>query len=251
MRKLGIGLAAALLFGGVFSAAAQNDYTVGQGDTLDAIAASFNLELTCLAEANEIENPQFISVGQVIDVTVDCPAYDGFDFVGRSLRNSPGTTPTEPDPGQGGGATVEGEVYTVVRGDTLDTIGQSLNVSVVAIQVANRIDEGEAIFPGQDLIIPADAPAYGLFPALTNPSNPTDGEMGQGGGGGAEGEVYVMQPNETLDGIGARFDIQVTCLAESNSLESPNVIFAGQAIVLDLSCPRYDGYDFVTNPREG
>jgi hypothetical protein len=56
---------------------------------------------------------------------------------------------------------------------------------------------------------------------------------------------------DTLDTIGANFDTQVACIAQGNGLTKPSLIMPGQTIVIQTSCPRYDGFDIVTNPRTG
>jgi nucleoid-associated protein YgaU len=105
----------------------------------------------------------------------------------------------------------------------------------VAIQQANEIEPGDFLDVGQEIVIPADAPAYGLFPALTGIA--VDGQ----GGGGTAGEIYVVQPRDTLDEIGLALDAQVTCIAEANELENINEIFPGQSLLIPDACPAYDG----------
>lgn len=50
--------------------------------------------------------------------------------------------------------------------------------------------------------------------------------------------VYTVRPADTVDGIGAAFDISPTCIAEQNTLKN-NVILIGQRLNLSVSCPRY------------
>ena len=253
--RLMIGLVVfGLIVSGAASALAQSasSHTVVRGDSLDKIGAIYDVEATCLGAANELAPGAILEPGQVLTISYDCPRYDGVDFVlnPRELN----TTVTEAL-GQGGGGGAADAGYVVERGDTLDTIGQTLNVSVVAIQVANGLAAGGIIQPGQSLIIPADAPPYGQFPPLTNPGNPasTTNELGQGGGGGTDlsagDTTYVVQRGETLDGIGARFDVAVACLATENNLANVSEIYPGQVLTVKASCERYSGFDFVTNPR--
>ncbi len=252
------GLVLVLMSGTVWVVLAQDNatsYTVKRGDSLDKIGALFDVQAACLAQSNDLTLGSMIKPGDVLVISFDCPRYDGFDFVLNPRED--GKTPARREAGQGGGGSIEGDIYTVRRGDTLDTIGQELNVSVVAIRVANGLRAGDIITPGQELVIPADAPAYGLFPALTEPANPNsvNNELGQGGGGAeslAEGDTtYVVQPLDSLDKIGALFDVQTACLAESNNLRLDRPIYPGQVLNISADCPRYGGEDFVVNPREG
>src|SRR5690606_31428102 len=74
----------------------------------------------------------------------------------------------------GGGA--EGELYIVQPGDTLDTIGQELDVSVISLRIANELEDDAVLLIGQTLVIPEGAPPYGVFPALDTPAGAgTDG----------------------------------------------------------------------------
>ena len=76
--------------------------------------------------------------------------------------------------------------------------------------------------------------------------------LGQGGGGpevGPNDQTYVVQLRDTLDGIGAHFDTQVACIAQNNNITPANLVYPGQTVVIPASCPKYDGFDIVTNPR--
>jgi LysM repeat protein len=226
-------------------AQSSGSHTVAVGDSLDKIGAIYDVEATCLGTANGLVPGAILEPGQVLTISYDCPRYDGVDFVLNPRELNANVTESL---GQGGGGGAADAGYIVERGDTLDTIGQVLNVSVVAIQVANELVPGAIIQPGQSLIIPADAPPYGQFPALTVPNNPgsADNELGQGGGAIdlSEGDTtYVVQPQETLDGIGAQFDVEVACLASENNLVNASEIYPEE------SCPRYSGFDVVINPR--
>jgi LysM repeat protein len=259
----GLGILSVLVLGSALAAFAQDSstYTVQRGDILDEIAAKFDVQTACLAKANDIADPSKIKPGQLLNIDLSCPKYDGFDIVtnprdtGGSASTSASTSSS--DVGQGGGGpapSVSGQDYTIVRGDTLDTIGQKLNISVVSLQLANDIGPRDKLAIGQTLVIPDGAPAYGVFPAVSNPLNPTsvNTDLGQGGGGPSAGpndQLYVVQPRDTLDTIGARYDTQMACIAENNNIAAANLIYPGQTILISGSCPKYDGFDIVTNPR--
>lgn len=262
-------------------------YIVQQLDTLDLIGQALDKSVEAIQIANEIETAGDLQVGQCLTIPEDAPAYGLVPAL---------ETAAEADASLGsGGGSVQGEEYVVQRGDTLDVIAQRANKSVVSIQLANRITDSKAIQPGMVIIIPEDAPEYGMFPALAaveftgelytvqssdtldsiaeefdvallalqlaNDLNdeadifpgrtllipegvPGFGEdaqfLGQGGGG-ADGSVYVVQPRDTLDVIGAFFNRDVSCLAEANGLENPGRLQPGQTLVIDESCGEYVG----------
>ena len=196
-------------------------YVVQRGDTLDTIGQELNVSVESLKLTNNISDGRTLRIGQTLVIPEDAPPY--------------GQVPAlDGGEGQGGGA--EGELYVVQRGDTLDTIGQELNVSVVSLKVANDISDGRTLRIGQTLLIPEDAPPYGQFPAL-------DG--GEGQGGGAAGDLYVVQPLETIDGISARFNVSYTCVLDANNIVNPRQLQPGTVIVIPDDCPAYTGADVV------
>ena len=251
------------LFGGALVAMAQDEsYTVVTGDSLDKIGATYDVQAACLAKTNNIGVGDMLKPGQVLTISFDCPLYDGVDNI---------ATPREVNKnvsaglGQGGGGGATSTPYQVQRGDSLDSIGQALNISVVSLQVANGIKPGDVLQPGQEITIPADAPPFGQFPALVDPANPSSdaNTAGQGGGGGAPAvttsatdlsngdATYVVQYQDTLDSIGALFDVKVDCLVSENKIADATKIYPGQALSVKTSCPRYDGFDVVIHPRTG
>lgn len=197
-------------------------YTVQPGDILDLIAATFDVQLACLAQLNTLDNPARIFPGDTLIISPECPPYDGA---------SPVRFPRFPA-GQGGGGSEDALIY-VRPGDTLDTLGQRYNVSVVSLQLANNLLPGAILFSGQRLVIPAGAPPYGFFPAVF----PADQ-----GGGAVSGSVYVIQPRDILDLIAAYFQVDLTCLIERNNIARPDRIQPGTEIVIPADCGPYRGF---------
>jgi len=64
---------------------------------------------------------------------------------------------------------------------------------------------------------------------------------GQGAQAPTPGEVYVVQPGDTLYSIAFRYGINVNELAARNQIKAPYTIYPGQKVVTDLS-------DFSSNP---
>jgi LysM repeat protein len=70
----------------------------------------------------------------------------------------------------------------------------------------------------------------------------------------SEDTTYTVRPGDTVDGIGARFDVSPTCIAEGNQLDR-NRIFVGDELLISIQCPRYNedpldqGFNTVSVPR--
>ncbi|GEM_PF-1275167 len=204
-------------------ASADAQYIVQAGDVLERIAAQFDVSVACIIETNGLEQyGNLLFVGDVLVISATCPPYQG-------------SLPVEnPRFGDLTAAGVEGEsVYIVQVADTLDTIGQEFNVSVVALFVANGLDYGSLIYPGQQLVIPA-APPYGFYPGL-----------GGLAAGITEGDIYVIQPQDALDLVAAYFDKDLRCVLEANGITDTVRIQPGLMVVLPAACPPYSGLSSV------
>jgi LysM repeat protein len=244
-REIALLLPVLMLVTGVVIAFAQagGSYTVQPGDVLDLIAAEFNVDLDCLADANQLGNPARIFPGQVLTIPGNCPPYSGL--------STPRPDRDEAADDQGGGAAAQAaqpgpgdDTYTIVRGDTFDTIGQRLDVSVEALLAANPDADPTALLPGDVIIIPGNAPRYGEFFILG---------AGQGGGGApgarAGERVYVVQPRDVLDLIAAALDVDLQCLIARNELSDPPLIYPGQQVIIPANCPPYAGLSIALTLR--
>lgn len=197
-------------------------YTVQQGDILDLIGAFYDVQVACLIEQNGLASSGVIFAGDQLIVSESCPPYDGASDVvnPRSFE------------GQGGG----GEYFIYIRpGDTLDVIGQRLNVSVAAVMDANGLNQGSILRSGDTLIIPAGVPPYGFYPALTGLPE------GQGGGGDPNDVIYVLQPRDILDLLAAYYNVDLGCLLNANQITNANRVQPGLTILIPGNCPAYSG----------
>jgi lipoprotein-anchoring transpeptidase ErfK/SrfK len=101
--------------------------------------------------------------------------------------------------------------FVVVRwGDTLAGIAARNGVSLDALLRANAIPNPNFVYAGQRLVIPG--------PALA-PINPA-----------STGNVYVVNPGDTLGTIAARFGTTLAVLMRANSVVNANYIYPGQRL---------------------
>jgi len=101
--------------------------------------------------------------------------------------------------------------YVVQLGDTLSLIAQRFNTTVEAIAQANGIVNPNLIFVGQSLAI--------LTPQGAPPPPP-------------QTVIHVVQPGETLARIALCYNTTVWAIAQVNELSNPNLIHAGQRLVI-------------------
>ncbi len=107
-------------------------------------------------------------------------------------------------------------IHIVQAGETLSAIPQQYGVSETALAQANRLANPNLIYAGQQLVIPEDGRAAAP-PAVAPP-------RGQA--------IHVVQPGETLSAIAHRYGVSEAALVQANRLANPNLIYAGQALVI-------------------
>jgi LysM repeat protein len=215
-----------------FAQDSDSSYTVTYGDVLDMIAASVDMSADCIAELSQLENPNKLRPGDTLVFSPSCPPYDGLIPIARdeTADQDGGGSANAQSAGSGGD-------YTVERNDVLDSIAAAFDVSVGCLAEANGLSDPHMIYVGDELNIDLDCPPYDGVDFVRNPRADAD-QLQQGGGGGA---VYIVRIGDTLDKIGAQYDLSPSCLGESNELENPGRIFPGDEIALDPNCPPYDG----------
>jgi LysM repeat protein len=109
-------------------------YMVRTGDTLYAIARTFNTTVATLAQINYIVNPSLIFPGQVLIVSGTQPA---------PVTPTP-VPPPQPIPG----------IHVVQPGENLFRIALRYNMTWDVLMRANGLYNPNLVFPGQVLIVP-------------------------------------------------------------------------------------------------
>jgi N-acetylmuramoyl-L-alanine amidase/LysM repeat protein len=136
-------------------------YTVKPGDTMLSIAIALGVKAQAIQDANGIQDPNALQVGQVLTI----PG-------GPQAASAPAPAQPTPVPTPAPPADVK---YTVKQGDTLVSIAASFGVKTQAIQDANGLQDPNSLKLGQSLTIPgAKTPAPAATPAPPPAPAPTD-----------------------------------------------------------------------------
>lgn len=144
----------ALLVSNVIAA---ENYTVQPGDSLAKIARIFGTNYLVLAEANDLEPPYIINVGQVLIIPVDgqaaAPAQEAPQQVVETppvapvVQESPASAPIQ------SAETAPGS-YRVQVGDSLSGIAQKFGTNYLVLAELNDLEEPFIIGVGQLLNVP-------------------------------------------------------------------------------------------------
>ena len=128
------------------AASAPEHYRVRRGDSLITIAKRFGTSVAAIRRVNRLKGSRILT-GQQLKIPVRAKVHANRQTHGtKSASGSP--KPAEPIPANGR--------YRVQRGDTLSAIAKKFGISVQQLRTANTI-RSHLIYPGQTLIIPANA----------------------------------------------------------------------------------------------
>lgn len=176
-------------------------HVVVRGDTLSRIASRYGSTISQLVEANSIDDPDLIWVGQKIIIP-------GTGTAGAEPAPSPGS---EGEPETADTATRTGRHHVVQRGENLASIAaQYPGTTAEQIAGSNGIIDG-VIYAGTRLFL--DGPAF--------VAEGTEGEM-----------TYVVVRGDRLGDIAAAHDTTVQLLVELNDIPNPNLILSGQRLLI-------------------
>ncbi|MDN6967565.1 LysM peptidoglycan-binding domain-containing protein [Oenococcus sp. UCMA 17063] len=183
------------------SSSSSNTYTVKSGDTLTSIARTYGTTVSAIATANNISNPDYIYVGEVLTV-------------GTSTSTGTSTTTTSTSSSSSSSSS---KSYTVVSGDTLTSIAKTYGTTVSAIATANDISNPDYIYVGEVLTIGSSSTSTTTTSTSSSSSSSSSG-------------TYTIESGDTLTSIAKTYGVSISTLAKLNDISDTDLIYAGTTI---------------------
>ena len=165
-----------------------NIHVVQRGENLFRIAMAYGLSVDVVAKVNGITDPASISVGQRLIIPDQQIAVE--------INPSPHS--------------VE---HVVQPGETLNRIASAYDLTVDQLVSVNNLDNPNAIYVGQVLILPQLNVAQNAVMQTVNLE-------------------HVVLQGETLGRIAERYGSTVEALIQANDLIDPSLIYVGQALTI-------------------
>ncbi len=167
-------------------------YTVQKGDTLYSIAAKFNTTVPELKRLNNL-NTDSLAIGQDLII----PAED------TPITPPEPELPTTPSPEE---PSIETEIYTVQKGDSLWSISKKFNTTVDELITLNNLTNINLQI-GDKLLVPKTT---------------------------STGKLYTVQKGDTLWSISKKENVSVDAIKSANNLTS-NLLSVGQQLIIPTS----------------
>jgi membrane-bound lytic murein transglycosylase D len=199
-------------------------HRVGSGETLSTIAAKYSVDSASIAKANQISNPNRISVGQwlVIPTRGEAAVAPVTSVTRRTV--TPTTTTVVPS-GERVAPVAVAQVsappangHVVARGETLSTIASRYGVSVANLQAWNDIRDASMVQVGQRLHVAE--PSSGSSAAAAAPAE------------APAKQSYTVASGDTISEIADRFGVGTSELMSWNGIRDARSLKVGQRLVI-------------------
>ncbi|NUF21792.1 LysM peptidoglycan-binding domain-containing protein [Acinetobacter oleivorans] len=188
-------------------------YVVKSGDSLNAIAAKYNLQTGYLADLNGLSRTAGLRAGQRLKLT---------GTVEEEAPTKPSKNTKEETP----------ETYTVKSGDSLGNIANRYHLQLDYLASLNGLSRTSSVRVGQRLKLTGDVPTVETAKVDTKSSTKTVTA-------GKNTEKYTVKSGESLNSIASRAGISVRELAEMNALKASANLQRGQNIVIPKTVVEY------------
>ena len=263
-KLLCIAVAMTVILCSVFSASADDEwYTVQDGDSIESIAAHFQMSIQSLLGRNNLSEYERLSRGQILRIPIPevllLRHQVGPDDRLRSIAARYGVTvanlmavnniqqESHLIPGQtiylpaGALDSFQGS-HVVQAGEALNQIAGRYGLDWQTLATVNNLANPNLIYAGQVLAVPAlEAqavdPATPEFTASTPESTtvPTVVPTPVQTAITILYRIRIVQPGDTLEGLAQRYAVPLQDLMDLNSLRGESRLYAGEIVVLPLA----------------
>ncbi len=207
------------------------DYVVKPGENLWTIAQNYHVSLKELSQANDLENEERLTIGQIIKI----PLWDKHSDDKEKATQKEDKKPED--------SYVE---HIVLYGETISTIAQKYHIPIETICQLNQISTKDYIYPGQRIKIRVNEQVSSALVSLPEEEKKEDDIQPNQEIAENENVYYTVKPGDTLCGIAQKYAVSVEGIVAVNYLTNKNVLSVGQK----LQIPAIGGNNIKTNVIE-
>ncbi len=209
--------------------ASQTVHVVKAGDNLSYLAATYDVSMEEIAEANGISVTDTLSLGQELVIPSAPPSTPTVRATNTPAPTQGAPTMT-PAPSPTAVPTIVTTVtHVVAAGDTLGSIAREYGVAAETIAQASGIRLTSVLSVGQELTIP-DVMVSGT---LTPTPAPPEAEPVPTATLAASSEVvHTVQRGDTLGSIAVEYGVRAEAIAEANGIQLTTILSVGQELTI-------------------
>ena len=172
------------------------EHSVKPGETLFVLAQNSNLSQKDIIKANELKNPDRLSLGQVLLIPRSHSDVNAtLDEVRRRRENKKAKEDKV--------VPFSTKTYKVQNGDSLWSISNKFNVTIDTLFSANSLSDPDKLKPGMTLKVPNQ-----------------------------DGVFYKVRKGDTLGKIASAYSVDINRIVDTNGIEQKKLISVGQELFL-------------------
>ena len=183
-------------------------YAVETGDSLGTIAQQFGVSAVAIMEANELQDPNSVYIGQVLEIPGYASPSSSAATTSEETTASAGEATSSTEGTQG---SEQGVSHIVQPGETLTGIAQKYGVDGNAIAEANNVTNRNQLRIGQKLTIPG---------------------ITERAAAEARGNIHIVQSGESLSAIAQLYGVTGAEIISFNNISNPDAIYVGQELII-------------------
>ena len=191
------------------------DYVVKPGENLWTIAQNYQVSLKELSQANDLENEERLTIGQIIKIPLWDKHSDDKEKEIQKEEKKPESNYVE---------------HIVLYGETISTIAQKYHIPIETICQLNQISTRDYIYPGQRIKIRVNEQVSSALVSLPEEEKKENDIQPNQEIPENENIYYTVKPGDTLCGIAQKYAVSVEGIVAVNYLTNKNVLSVGQKL---------------------